>query len=100
MRGETARPALLPHNNKTTGRQRRGGGSGPRRQQGEAAMAAIIGADAPLSETEHRTQLNRAVVASTVGTTIEWYDFFLYSTVTGFVFSHQYFPEFDPVGLG
>jgi hypothetical protein len=38
-------------------------------------MAATIGADAPLSETEHRTQLNRTVIGSTVGTTIEWYDF-------------------------
>ena len=33
-----------------------------------------------LSEAEHRIQLRRAVVAATVGTTIEWYDFFLYST--------------------
>jgi hypothetical protein len=30
-----------------------------------------------LSETEHRAQLRRAVIASTVGTTIEWYDFLL-----------------------
>ena len=32
-----------------------------------------------LSETDHRKQLNRAVVASAIGSTIEWYDFFLYS---------------------
>jgi hypothetical protein len=31
-----------------------------------------------LSEAEHQRQLRRAVVASTVGTAIEWYDFFLY----------------------
>ena len=37
----------------------------------------------PSSETDHRAQLRRAVIASTVGTTIEWYDFLLYSTVTG-----------------
>src|SRR5689334_25219435 len=62
-------------------------------------MAATIGlgAAAPLSETEHRIQLNRAVVASTVGTTIEWYDFFLYSTVTGLVFAKLYFPQSDPL---
>ena len=40
-----------------------------------------------LSEQEHGAQLRRAVIASTVGTTIEWYDFFLYSTVTGLVFA-------------
>jgi MFS family permease len=50
-----------------------------------------------LSETEHRTQLRRAVVASTIGTTIEWYDFFLYSTVTGLVFAKLYFPTSDPL---
>ena len=62
-------------------------------------MAATTGIDtmAPLSEAEHRTQLNRAVIASTVGTTIEWYDFFLYSTVTGLVFAKLYFPESDPL---
>lgn len=62
-------------------------------------MAATTGTDttAPLSEAEHRTQLNRAVIASTVGTTIEWYDFFLYSTVTGLVFAKLYFPESDPL---
>jgi hypothetical protein len=30
-----------------------------------------------------RTQRLRAIVASTVGTTIEWYDFFLYGTMAG-----------------
>src|SRR5437868_808970 len=50
-----------------------------------------------LSEVEHRAQLRRAVIASTIGTTIEWYDFFLYSTVTGLVFAKLYFPESDPL---
>ena len=29
----------------------------------------------PLSEAEHSAQLRKAVIASTIGTTIEWYDF-------------------------
>jgi MFS family permease len=41
--------------------------------------------------------LVRAVVASTVGTAIEWYDFFLYSTVTGLVFAKEFFPKSDPL---
>jgi MFS family permease len=49
-----------------------------------------------LSPTEHQKQLRRAVVASTVGTAIEWYDFFLYSTVTGLVFAKLFFPHSDP----
>ncbi|TMG80585.1 MAG: MHS family MFS transporter [Betaproteobacteria bacterium] len=49
-----------------------------------------------LSEHEHRVQLRRAVIASTVGTAIEWYDFFLYSTMTGLVFAKLFFPNSDP----
>src|SRR5580700_1597515 len=52
---------------------------------------------ATLSELEHGIQLRRAVIASTVGTTIEWYDFFLYSTVTGLAFAQLYFPKSDPL---
>jgi metabolite-proton symporter len=50
----------------------------------------------PLSASEHQVQLRRAVIASTVGTAIEWYDFFLYSTVTGLVFAKLFFPHSDP----
>jgi metabolite-proton symporter len=50
-----------------------------------------------LPENEHRAQLRRAVVASTIGTAIEWYDFFLYSTVTGLVFAKLFFPHSDPL---
>ena len=53
-----------------------------------------------INEAEHRRQLRRAVLASTIGTSIEWYDFFLYSTVTGLVFARLYFPRADPfVGM-
>ena len=58
---------------------------------------SITAASGTLSEAEHRTQLTRAVIASTIGTTIEWYDFFLYSTVTGLVFAKLYFPQSDPL---
>ncbi|HET6184635.1 MAG TPA: MFS transporter [Acetobacteraceae bacterium] len=51
----------------------------------------------PLSDSAHRSQLRRAVIASTVGTTIEWYDFFLYSVVTGLVFGKLFFPNSDPL---
>jgi metabolite-proton symporter len=36
-------------------------------------------------------------VASMVGTTIEWYDFFLYGTAAALVFNRLYFPTFDPL---
>jgi MFS family permease len=60
-------------------------------------MVTIDIASGPLSEADHRTQLRRAVIASTVGTTIEWYDFLLYSTVTGLVFGKLFFPHSDPL---
>ena len=60
-------------------------------------MAAIQPRATALSDEDYRRQLRRAVIASTVGTTIEWYDFFLYSTVTGLVFAKLYFPESDPL---
>jgi MFS family permease len=41
--------------------------------------------------------LRRAVIASTIGTTIEWYDFFIYGTVTGLVFARLFFPASDPL---
>jgi MFS family permease len=57
-------------------------------------MSASAAAVPPAGD---RTQLTRAVIASTIGTSIEWYDFFLYSTVTGLVFAKLYFPNSDPV---
>ncbi|WP_433274541.1 MFS transporter [Pseudonocardia xinjiangensis] len=46
--------------------------------------------------TLFRSQRRRAVVASTVGTSIEWYDFFLYGTAAALVFPHVFFPGQSP----
>src|SRR5438046_10426299 len=59
-------------------------------------MAYADLASAAISESEHKVQLRRAVIAATIGTAIGWYDFFLYSTVTGRVFAKLYFPNSDP----
>src|ERR1700740_796760 len=60
-------------------------------------MTTIDNVSSPLSEADHRAQLRRAVIASTVGTTIEWYDFLLYGQVTGLVFGKLFFPRSDPL---
>jgi MFS family permease len=60
-------------------------------------MSATDILSSPLPESAHRIQLRRAVIASTVGTTIEWYDFLLYSVVTGLVFGKLFFPKSDPL---
>ena len=56
-----------------------------------------MSADHDAENAEHRRQLRRAILAGTIGTAIEWYDFFLYSTVTGLVFARLYFPRADPL---
>src|SRR5579864_689916 len=50
-----------------------------------------------LSDAEHSVQLRRAMVASTVGTIIEAYDFLLYVLVAPLVFAKLFFPESDPL---
>lgn len=50
-----------------------------------------------LGAADHKTQLRKAVVASTIGTTIEWYDFFIYGTAAGLVFGKLFFPNEDPL---
>ena len=58
-----------------------------------SAATAVPG----LSDAEHSLQLRRAVVATTVGTVIEAYDFLLYVLVAPLVFAKLYFPESDPL---
>ena len=48
-----------------------------------------------LSDAEHGVQLRRAVVASTVGSVIESYDFLLYVLIAPLVFAKLYFPSSD-----
>jgi metabolite-proton symporter len=43
------------------------------------------------------TPLRRVVAASLIGTSIEWYDFFLYGSAAALVFNKLFFPEFDPL---
>jgi MFS family permease len=50
-----------------------------------------------MSASDHSAQLRKAVVAATIGTTIEWYDFFLYGTAAGLIFGKLYFPNSDPL---
>jgi metabolite-proton symporter len=47
-----------------------------------------------MSQPNH---IRRVVIASFIGTTIEWYDFFLYGTAAALVFNKLFFPTVDPV---
>jgi MFS family permease len=48
---------------------------------------------ATVSESGRRRQVGLAAVASIVGTSIEWYDFFLYGTAAAIVFPSVFFPS-------
>jgi MFS family permease len=60
----------------------------------DAAIAASTAGQTGSALTDAR---NRKLVtlASLIGTTVEWYDFFLYGTITGLVFNKQFFPTDD-----
>src|SRR6266550_2198140 len=64
---------------------------------GGASMTSAEISGRSLSELDHRAHLRRALIASTVGTTIEWYDFLLYGQVTALVFGKLFFPKSDPL---
>src|ERR1700761_3066256 len=50
-----------------------------------------------LSLDEHRAQLRRVMIAGTAGTTIVWYGFELYGTVTALAFGKLFFPHSSPM---
>lgn len=60
------------------------------------ASAVANGSPDALSGEAHRRMNVRAVAASAAGTTIEWYDFFLYGVAAALVFPEKFFPESNP----
>src|SRR5690242_2232565 len=58
--------------------------------------AAALNGGIVLDEAGRRRMMIRAVTVSAIGTTIEWYDFFLYGVAAALVFPQKFFPRSDP----
>ena len=56
-----------------------------------------MSAPAPETAVTSPAILRKVVAASMIGTTIEWYDFFLYGTAAALVFNKLFFPESEPL---
>ena len=47
--------------------------------------------------SDSRVSINKVAIASSIGTAVEWYDFFLYGTASALIFGRLFFPTFDPL---
>src|SRR5437764_8883706 len=47
--------------------------------------------------TAQASSVRRVIFASLVGTSLEWYDFFIYGTAAALVFNKLFFPSFEPL---
>jgi metabolite-proton symporter len=50
-----------------------------------------------VEETSDRRDVRKVIVASLIGTSLEWYDFFIYGTAAALVFNKLFFPTFEPL---
>jgi metabolite-proton symporter len=51
----------------------------------------------PADSHRQPSSVRRVIVASLIGTSLEWYDFFIYGTAAALVFNKLFFPDFEPL---
>ncbi|ALX65954.1 MFS transporter [Microbacterium sp. XT11] len=63
-----------------------------------SASTATHGSAAPSAPgSTPRSQIRTIVASSVVGTTVEWFDFFAYSTAAALILNGLFFPDYDPL---
>ncbi|KJK21565.1 MFS transporter [Burkholderiaceae bacterium 16] len=60
-------------------------------------MSAAPGASDAAATSTAVPKMGRLAAASTIGTTLEWYDFTVYNLMAALVFNAVFFPSFDPL---
>lgn len=60
-------------------------------------MSQARAVDGTLETDEAEHSMKRIAVASVIGTTVEWYDLFVFATASALVFNKVFFPGFDPL---
>src|ERR1700704_3785386 len=63
---------------------------------GDPGVDSPIGGSLPPPQSMNAGSIRSVAIASLIGTTIEWYDFYLYGTAAALVFNRLYFPTIDP----
>ena len=53
--------------------------------------------DSAASTASPPSSVRKVIVASLIGTSLEWYDFFIYGTAAALVFNKLFFPDFEPL---
>jgi metabolite-proton symporter len=69
------------------------GVDGPRPRRGRHQMSTV----SRIPAAKAPSSVRKVIVASLVGTSLEWYDFFIYGTAAALVFNQLFFPSFEPL---
>ena len=62
-----------------------------------STVASTKGGEAAAPAASKKPNMGRLAAASSVGTTLEWYDFTIYNLMAALVFNVVFFPKFDPL---